>query len=125
MSVIANATREHFRAPGIDHQTLASHRDGLAGLEVWNQRLEPNAETPVHYHECEEVVVVLRGSGRAVIAGEAQEFGPDSTLVIPPRVVHQLINTGDGPMLLIAALSASPARVFAPDGSEIAVPWAG
>jgi mannose-6-phosphate isomerase-like protein (cupin superfamily) len=125
MPIIANTTREHFNIPGIDHQTLAGHRDGLAGLEIWNQMLEPHAETPVHYHECEEVVVVLQGSGRAVIAGEAQDFGPNSTLVIPTKAVHQLVNTGEGTMQLIAALSASPARVFAPEGTEIRVPWLG
>ncbi len=123
MAVIDNTTRKHFHVPGIDHQTLASDRDGLARLEVWSQTLEPRAETPVHYHECEEIVVVLEGSGRAVIDGETQEFGPNSTLIIPPRVVHQLVNSGGGPMQLIASLSASPAHVFAPDGSELSVPW--
>jgi mannose-6-phosphate isomerase-like protein (cupin superfamily) len=121
MPVIANTNREHSHIPGIDHQTLASHRDGLVGLGTWNQTLEPYAETPLHFHECEEVVVVIKGPGRAVVAGEAQGFGPNSTLVIPAKVVHQLVNTGDEPTLLIASLSASPARVLAPDGSEILV----
>lgn len=125
MSVIDNTTREHFQIPGIDHQTLASHRDGLAGLELWKQRLEPGAETPVHYHDCEEVIVVTAGSGKVIIDGKSQAFGANFTLVVPARVVHQMVNTGDGPMELIATLSASPARVFAPDGTELALPWQG
>jgi mannose-6-phosphate isomerase-like protein (cupin superfamily) len=58
-----------------------------------------------------------------VIAGQSHGFGPDSTLVVPARVIHQLIHTGDEPMLLIASLSASPAQVFARDGSELALTW--
>lgn len=123
MPVLANASREHFSIPGIDHQTLASLRDGLAGLEIWHQTLDPSAETHVHYHDCEEVVVVLEGSRRATIAGEAHAFGPDSTLIIPGRGVHQLVNTGDVPMRLLAAFPATPARGFAPDGAELALPW--
>lgn len=123
MSIIANADREYFALPGIDHQTLASHRDGLRTLEVWYQTLEPASETPVHYHDCEEVVVVLAGSGRATVAGETGEFGPNSTLVIPAKAVHHLVNTGGERMVLLTSLSASPARVFAPDGTEIPIPW--
>ena len=125
MIVNRNAEREHFAIPGIDHQTLAGWRDGLRSTEVWHQILDPGAESPVHYHECEEVVVATRGSGQVIVAGESHTFGPDSTLIVPAKVVHQLINTGSGPLHLIAALSASPARVFAPDGTEIPVPWAG
>lgn len=123
MRVIENATRKHFSLPGIDHQTLVNRDDGIAGLEVWYQVLGPNAATPVHYHECEEVIVVLKGSGRAIVDGEERHFGPNSTVVFPARMVHQLINSAEGQMVLMVSLSASPARVFAPDGTEIPVPW--
>ncbi len=63
-----------------------------------------------------------KGSGRAVIDGAALGFVPDSTLIVPPKVVHQLVNSGGEPMLLIAPLSASSARDFAPDGAELPAP---
>jgi mannose-6-phosphate isomerase-like protein (cupin superfamily) len=102
---------------------LASGSDDLERLEIWIQTLEPGAETPVHYHECEEVVVIQKGSGRATIGGSAVEFGPGTTLVIPPGVVHQLVNGGREEMFVIAALSETPARAFAGDGTLIALPW--
>ena len=123
MAVVANDTRQVFEIPGIRHQTLASGADGLEGLEVWMQTLAPGAETPVHYHECEEVIVVHRGSGHAVVGGEAIPFGPNTTLAIPAKVIHQLVN-GDGEeMMLVAALAETPARVFTPDGEPLALPW--
>lgn|SRR5262245_24984505 len=123
MFVFDNASREVFTLPGVRHQTLASCSDGLDRLELWMQTLEPGAETPVHYHECEEVVVILKGSGRARLTGTAVDFGPGTTLVIPPRVVHQLVNVGGEEMFAIAALSETPARAFTTDGTLIPLPW--
>ena len=123
MAVIDNSAIQQFTLPGIVHQTLAGQKDGLKGTEVWMQTIQPRGETPVHYHDCEEVIVILRGSGRATIAGKNTEFGPNTTLIIPPEVVHQIVNSGDDEMFLIAAFSSTPARVFAPEGEEMSLPW--
>lgn len=123
MSVINNSTIQQFSLPGLAHQTLASHIDGLKNTEVWMQTVEPGGETPVHYHDCEEVIVIIRGSGRLSIDEKAIEFGPNSTLIIPPDIVHQLVNSGTEDIFLIASFSSTPAKVFTPDGEELALPW--
>ena len=123
MSVIDNSTIQQFSLPGLVHQTLASHKDGLQNTEVWMQTVEPGGETPVHYHDCEEVIVIIRGSGQISLKGKITEFGPNHTLIIPPEVVHQLINTGNEDIFLIAAFSSTPAKVFTADGKELPLPW--
>ena len=123
MSVIDNATIQQFSLPGMAHQTLASHNDGLNNCEVWLQTVEPGAETPVHYHDCEEVIVIMSGSGRLLIDDKVMEFGPNSTLIIPSNIVHQLVNSGAEEIMLIASFSSTPAKVFTPDGEELALPW--
>jgi mannose-6-phosphate isomerase-like protein (cupin superfamily) len=123
MIIINNSTMQQFTLPGLTHQTLASQNDGLRGTEVWMQTIEPYGETPVHYHECEEVIVIIRGSGRLIIEGKDKEFGPNSTLIIAPKVVHQIVNNGNEEILLIAVFSSTPARVYTPDGEELLVPW--
>lgn len=123
MPIITNSSRRVFALPGLEHQTLAGASDGLKRLEFWMQTLAPGAETPVHYHECEEVVVVHRGSGHTTIAGETRPFGPGTTLVIQPKVVHQIVNRGADSMFLVAALSETPARVFTPAGELMLLPW--
>jgi len=123
MSVLDNSTIQHFSLPGLVHQTLASHKDGLQNTEVWMQTLEPGGETPVHYHDCEEVIVILRGSGQFSIDEKTIEFGPNSTLIIPQDIVHQLTNSGTEEIALIASFSSTPAKVFTTDGEELVLPW--
>ena len=123
MSVIDNATIKQFSLPGLAHQTLASHKDGLYECEVWMQTVDPGGETPVHCHDCEEVIVIISGSGQLAINDEVLKFGPNSTLIIPSGVVHQLVNSGTEEIQLIASFSSTPAKVFTPDGEELVLPW--
>lgn len=123
MSVINNSKIQQFTLPGLVHQTLASHNDGLKGTEVWMQTVEPGGETPIHYHDCEEVVVVIQGSGQLTIGEETTEFSSNHTLIIAPEVVHQLINSGNEEILLLATFSSTPANVFTPEGEKLPLPW--
>lgn len=123
MSAIDNSTIQQFSLPGLVHQTLASHKDGLQNTEIRIQTVEPGGETPVHYHDCEEVIVILRGSGQLSIDGKVTAFGPNSTLIIPPDIIHQLANSGTEEVFLIASFSSTPAKIFTPDGEELVLPW--
>ena len=94
MPVVHNAAVEKFALPGLDHQTLAGPEHGMQTLEMWLQTIKPDSGTPVHRHDCEEAIVVLRGSGRLTVEGEDTDFGPNSTLQIPRDAIHQIVNTG-------------------------------
>jgi quercetin dioxygenase-like cupin family protein len=123
MTIIENSSRRKFALPGLEHQTLASGADQLKHLEMWIQTMAPGGETPIHYHECEQVIVVLKGSGRLTMAEQTSDFGPGTTLVILPKVIHHMINTGTDEMIVIIGSSETPARVFTPDGTPMAPPW--
>lgn len=123
MYVIDNASIAPAGLPGIVHRTLASRADGLRSLSVWSQTIEPGAATPPHRHDCDEVVVVTAGRGELLIDGGAQPFGPESTIVMPANVEHQIINSGTEPLRILAALSATPVQVHLPDGSPLPLPW--
>ena len=71
-----------------------------------------------------EVRALRDGRGRLVIGGVAYVFGPDSTLVIPPGMDHQIFCEPDAPMETIAAFSATPVQTDLPDDTPIALPWA-
>ena len=81
------------------------------------------AETPVHRHACEGVIVVPKGSGRVTVEGEESDFGPNSMIIVPPNVAHQLVNTGPEEMFLVAAFGTAPVRVRTADGQPIPLPW--
>lgn len=124
MHVLDNAKREKAALPGIEHLTLAGRAQGLARLSVWAQSMAPGSATPPHRHDCEEVVLVLEGCGELHIGGKVVAFGPDSTLVLPPDVPHQIFNTGSGPLRTVAAFSSTPVGTFFPGGEPIELPWA-
>ena len=123
MAVLKFSELETFDFPGIVHQTIAGQQYGTKGVELWKQTVAPEARTPIHLHECEEVVVVLQGSGQIIMDGKITEFAADSTLIIPPDTVHQIINTGNETMALIGCFNASPVNVYATDGEKIVLPW--
>ena len=124
MTVIQNAALPRSGLPGIDHVTLAGGEHGLEALSVWKQSIAAGSATPPHRHDCEEVVLVTAGRGELQIDGAVQKFGADTTLVIPRNVLHQIVNTGDTPLEIVAAFSVSPVEAFFPDGERIELPWA-
>lgn len=109
--------------PGLAHRTLAGAEHGLERLAVWSQCIEPQGATPPHSHDCEEVILIRRGRGTLVFGGEEQTFGAGDTIIVPPAAVHQILNTGDEPLELVAVLSTSNVEVKLPDGTLLDLPW--
>lgn len=125
MPVVNNSGLREFNLPGLNHRTFAGPEHGMKNLEVWGQVIEAGAGTPVHRHSCEEAIVVLEGSGTLTINGEQSKFGANSTLIIPADAVHQIVNSGDTKMVMIAALSAAPVEVRHGDNQPMPLPWQG
>ena len=123
MAVVNNASLQEFNLPGLNHRTLAGSEHGMKRLEVWGQTIDAGAATPVHRHACEEAIVILEGSGTLTIDGQDTAFGPNSTLIIPADVIHQIVNTGNTKMVLIAALSTAPVQVRHADNAAMPLPW--
>jgi quercetin dioxygenase-like cupin family protein len=57
---------------------------------------------PAHSHpNGEEVIYIIRGSGRVLVAGEVQAVAPGSTVLFPQGAVHMLHNTGTEEMKVV------------------------
>lgn len=123
MYVHRNADLPAASLPGIEHTTLAGADLGARHLSMWRQTVAPGAATPPHRHDCEEVVLVESGRGQLHIDGGILEFGPDSTLVLPAGHAHQIVNSGDEPLRMLAAFSSTPVATVLPDGQPIELPW--
>lgn len=84
-----------------------AHPSAWVQSEVWLQTFAPGVRTPIHRHDCEEVFVVLKGSGVLYFSPpsgsspapasrdapglpETLAFGPNSTFIVPPNQVHQV-----------------------------------
>jgi mannose-6-phosphate isomerase-like protein (cupin superfamily) len=123
MPIVKNDELVTLEFPGLRHQTIGGYKQGVKTMEVWLQTMAPGAATPVHRHACEEVILVLSGSGTCTVGDKVFTFGPNSTLVLEPDVVHQIVNTSAEDMRLVAALGMAPVRVKTADGAALPVPW--
>jgi mannose-6-phosphate isomerase-like protein (cupin superfamily) len=102
---------------------LATPSRGAREIEVWMQRSEPDAETPIHSHSAEEVLVVLRGRGEARRIGrETVTFEAPCSIILPGRELHQVANTGRELLEIIAVVPAG-SKVFDERGVEMMLPW--
>jgi quercetin dioxygenase-like cupin family protein len=129
MNITQNIEPVPSAIPGIRHSTLAGSAQGLKQLSVWDQVLEPGAATPPHRHDCEEVVLCSAGRGLLVLEGHGGEtartepFAAGTTICIPRNAVHQIFNTGEEALRLVALFSATPVVPHLPDGTRIELPW--
>lgn len=72
---------------------------------------QPGKCSAPHAHDTEqEAWYVISGKGTIIVGDEAAEVGADSVVVSPPRLVHQIVNTGDKEMRVL--------WVFTPAGPE-------
>jgi putative monooxygenase len=76
------------RGGGIRTVPLVTARVGSTGLLNGVTTLDPGAAVPLHYHNCEESVLVLSGSARVHIDGVETDVKPGFTTWIPTGVPH-------------------------------------
>lgn len=109
--------------PGLEHHTLASSASGIHAFEVWQQSLAPGSVTPVHRHDCEEVIIFTGGSGIMRHDGVDTPCGAGTVLLCQPNELHQIVNNGSDALTLYGILSVSPVPVLDADGGAIPLPW--
>ena len=126
LKIIDIASAPAFAIPGIEHRTIAGSEHGSGRSEAWIQTVGPGEATPMHKHDCEEVVVILTGQALCRLE-DGTEFllKADQSATMPANVVHQFINTGDQPSTALAFFTMTPVRVEHPDGTPMPLPWQG
>jgi putative monooxygenase len=88
-----NALPEKNRGGGIRTVPLVTSRIGSTSLLNGVTTLDPGAAVPLHYHNCEESVLVLSGNARVHIDGVETDVEPGFTTWIPTGVPHFFRNT--------------------------------
>jgi mannose-6-phosphate isomerase-like protein (cupin superfamily) len=77
--------------------------------------LPPGVDIGAEKHgHIEQTLVVVGGQGQARLAGQIRAIGPGSVVVVPPGVLHDLVNTGRVPMQLYTVYTPAahlPGRV--------------
>lgn len=121
---ISELPQDNYGREGLAHITVAgSILHGMKEIEVWLQTFSPGTRTPIHRHSCEEIFIVLKGSGTLYLASSSHEKHPgkpqehfffaNSTFHIPVNDAHQVWNTNENEDLqMLVVISRPPVKVF-------------
>jgi mannose-6-phosphate isomerase-like protein (cupin superfamily) len=76
------------------------------GFSMGHVTLEPRGgQVPWHDHDNEEVYFIVQGDGEFCLGTERRPIASGQAVHVPPRVHHQLTNTGERPMVMIYVYS--------------------
>ncbi|CCV14103.1 cupin domain-containing protein [Mesorhizobium sp. STM 4661] len=97
---------EEWRA-GVQTRMLISARNGAAQLCLFEQRVEPAAGAPTHWHPVEEVLTVITGNAEMWIDEEYSGLTAGQSLVVPAFRKHGFRNVGSDTLHVYAVLASS------------------
>jgi quercetin dioxygenase-like cupin family protein len=90
---------------------VANAETGATQQSVWRIEHEPGEVIASHWHEYEEIIVVLEGEGEATIGDETFLIGPDMSIIVPANTWHGYRNTGTTFLKVLAILPHPDAAV--------------
>lgn len=102
------------RGGGARTTPLVTRRRGSTSLINGITAFDPGAAIGLHFHNCEESVMVIEGEAIAEIDGVQHRLQTNDTTWIPANVPHRFINTSDRPMRIFwtyAAINATRTMV--------------
>ena len=66
---------------------------GAGHLAMGSEEVPAGSQIPLHVHaEAEEILFLYQGAGRARLAGEEVEVGPETAIFIPSGTPHGFVN---------------------------------
>lgn len=120
MSVFRNEQHQVHSLHGNHIAGVATPTSGARQVEMWRGRMDANAATPPHCHDTEEVVLFLRGSGRATVGDRELRCAAGDTLILPAGETHQLFADTDCEFVSAMPLGGT---VRLPDDAVLDLPW--
>lgn len=94
------------RGGGARTTPLVTRRCGSTSLINGITAFDPGAAIGLHFHNCEESVMVIEGEAIAEINGVRHYLNTNDTTWIPANVPHRFINASDKPMRIFWTYAA-------------------
>lgn len=123
MPVIRAAQGADHDIHGATFTAYANSSTGSAELCAWNLRVPPGQPGVAHRISGEEVFLVIGGTPRITVDGEAADLVGGDVVVAPAGSLLRLENPGSQDSN-IWVTTRSGLKATLPDGSEMAPPWA-
>jgi mannose-6-phosphate isomerase-like protein (cupin superfamily) len=78
-------------------------QDDVTGLSISHAVISPHSSTDLrHTHPGAEMMFILTGHGECTIGEETHKIGPNTLMICPAGVPHDIRNHGDEHMSLVA-----------------------
>jgi quercetin dioxygenase-like cupin family protein len=114
------ARPRHDRGNGAFTVQMITPDTGARDIINGFTNIPPGAGIPRHFHNCEESVLVVSGSGTVEIDGESFAVTATDVIWVPAGVVHRFCNdTGTEPLRIFwTYASVEATRTLAETGEE-------
>jgi quercetin dioxygenase-like cupin family protein len=80
--------------------------------DIHENVISPGVTVPWHFHETEEVIVVLEGNGECRSEQGTEAYSAGDVIILPARMKHSLRNSGDAVIRQICVFPDDPATKF-------------
>jgi quercetin dioxygenase-like cupin family protein len=108
------------RGTGVKTRLLVHKGLGSERLTNGVTRFEPGSKIALHYHNCDESVVVVEGEAVAEVDGQRHAMKRFDTTFVPAGVPHRFLNESDKPMAILWTYAASHVtRTFVETGVTV------
>ena len=85
---------------------MIGKKEGAQNFAFRYYLIEPGGFSKKEQHPHDHGILVLQGSGEVFIDEEISTIGRGDIIYIPPDVLHQLSNTGEGPLGFLCVIPA-------------------
>lgn len=99
-----NVTAED--AENVTIRLLISEKDGANRFQMRLFELGRGGRTPLHRHDWEHEVFILKGEGKLVFESEEKPFSSGFFAFVPEGAEHSFVNTGDESLEFICVIPA-------------------
>jgi len=95
---------EESGAEGVHVRWLISDKDGAENFAMRHFTIAPGGHTPLHSHDWEHEVFVLKGEGVAICGNSEKKIKPEYVVYVPPNVRHCFKNTGNEDLCILCLI---------------------
>lgn len=93
-------------------RNFIANREMGTQSDIHENVISPGVVLAWHYHETEEVIVVLEGDGECRTEEGTENYSAGDVIIIPARVKHSLRNSGNKLIRQICFFPDDPATTF-------------